>query len=163
MSKWLRRAERAHDAIAVVLFSVMLGLVLLQIALRYVFNAPLVWTDEAAQYVFVWVSFLGWTMATRKRIHIGIGVIVDRLPSAGRRALHALWCALQVAFALVLLVVGITLTRGQADVQMVSIDYAFWPVYLVVPLAAAFLVVYALRDLALILRKGDIKTTEAQL
>lgn len=163
MSELLRRAEKAHDALAVVLFALMLGIVLLQVVLRYVFNAPLVWTDEAAQYLFVWVSFLGWTMATRKRIHIGIGVVVDRLPGPARRALHALWCALQVAFAVILLVVGATITRSQSDVQMVSIDFSFWPVYLVVPLAAAFLVVYAVRDLVVILTQGDVKSTEAQL
>jgi TRAP-type C4-dicarboxylate transport system permease small subunit len=46
---------------------------------------------------------------------------------------------------------------------MVSIDFAFWPVYLVVPIAAVYLVAYSLRDLVQILRKGDIKATEAQL
>ena len=102
-------------------------------------------------------------MAARKRIHIGIGVIIDRLPAKGRRLLHALWCALQVAFALVLLVVGTRITRAQADVQMVSIDFSFWPVYLVVPIAAAFFIVYALRDLSEIVTKGDVKSTEAQL
>ena len=43
-------------------------------------------------------------------------------------------------------------------------DYnSFWPVYLAVPVAAIFLVAYALRDLIHIVRKGDVKTTEAQL
>ena len=163
MISLLGRAERLFDTVAVVLFTLMFGVIVMQIVLRYVFNAPLVWTDELAQYLFVWVSFLGWAMAARKRIHIGIGVVADRAPAGLRRALHALWCALQVAFAVILLVVGVTITRSQADVQMVSIDFAFWPVYLVVPIAAAFLIAYALRDLAQILRRGDIKATEAQL
>lgn len=151
------------DTLAVVLFAGMFGVIIMQIVLRYVFNSPFVWTDEAAQYLFVWTSFLGWTMATRKRIHIGINVVVDRLPGTGRRALHALWCATTVAFALILLFVGATILRKNADVRMISLDFAFWPVYLVVPLAAAFLVVYSVRDLLEIVRRGDIKTTEAQL
>jgi len=158
--KW---AEKALDGLAVVLFAVMFGVVILQIVLRYVFNHPLVWTDELAQYLFVWTSFLGWTMATRKRIHIGISVVADRLPAAGRRMLHALWCAATLAFAIILLVVGVIITRRNWDVQMVSLDFSFWWVYLVVPLAALFLIGYAVRDLSEILRKGDIKVTEAQL
>ncbi len=161
--KAFERAEKAHDVLAVILFVLMLGTVLVQIVLRYVFDAPLVWSDEAAQYLFVWVSFMGWTMAARKRIHIGIGVIVDRLPAALRRGLHALWCVLQVAFALTLLAVGARITHAQADVKMVSIDFAFWPVYLVVPIAATFLVVYAARDLYVIATRGDVKATEAKL
>jgi len=158
-----RQAERALDALTVVLFSLMFAVIVCQIILRYVFNHPLVWTDEAAQYCFVWVSFLGWTMAARKRIHIGINVVADRLPAAARRMLHALWCLAGVGFALVLGVIGAVIAWRNGDVRMVSIDFAFWPVYLTVPVAALFLLAYALRDLVQIVRRGDIKTTEAQL
>ena len=158
-----RQAEKLIDALAVVIFAAMFGVIILQIVLRYVFNHPMVWTDEAAQYLFVWISFLGWTMATRKRIHIGISVVIDRLPAPLRRGLQILWSAATVAFALTLFAVGVKITLANRSVQMVSIDFAFWPVYLVVPLASGFLVVYALRDLLAIFRKGDIKTIEAQL
>jgi TRAP-type C4-dicarboxylate transport system permease small subunit len=161
VSAFSRLAERALEALAVVLFALMFGVIVCQIVLRYVFNHPLVWTDEAAQYCFVWVSFLGWTMAARKRIHIGINVVADRLPPGPKRALHALWCVVGVGFALVLAVVGVVIAYRNGDVRMVSIDFAFWPVYLAVPVAALFLVAYAVRDLVQIVRKGDIKTTEA--
>ena len=163
MPALLKLAEKALDAVAVAVFSLMFGVVILQVVLRYVFNHPLVWTDEAAQYALVWVSFLGWTMATRKRIHIGISVIVDRLPPTGRRALHIIWCAAAAIFALILLVVGVAITRANGDIRMISIDFAFWPVYLAVPMSAVLLIAYALRDLVHIVRKGDIKATEAQL
>jgi TRAP-type C4-dicarboxylate transport system permease small subunit len=159
----VRLAEKALDTLTVVLFSVMFATIIVQIVLRYVFNAPLVWTDEAAAYLFVWIAFLGWSMATRKRIHIGISFIVDKLPPRWRRALHAFWCLGTLAFALILLVVGVVITRNNVDVRMVSIDFAFWPVYLAVPIAAVYLIAYAARDLVEILRKGDIKATEAQL
>src|SRR5260221_13378480 len=120
--KW---AEQALDGLAVVLFAVMFGVVILQIVLRYVFNAPLVWTDELAQYLFVWTSFLGWTMATRKRIHIGISVVADHLPAAGRRMPHALRGGPTLAVAIILLVVGVLITRRDWDVQIVSLGFSF--------------------------------------
>jgi TRAP-type transport system small permease protein len=160
---WTKGAERVLDAVGVVLFAAMFGAIIVQIVLRYAFNAPLVWTDEAASYLFVWISFLGWTMATRKRIHIGIGLVADRLPEPSRRLLHGFWCVATIAFAIVLLVVGVVITRRNLDVQMVSIDLAIWPVYLVVPIAAVFLVFYGVRDLLTIVRRGDVKVTEAQL
>ena len=158
-----RLAERALDALTILLFAMMFAVIVCQIILRYVFNHLLVWTDEAAQYCFVWVSFLGWTMAARKRIHIGINVVADRLPAAARRMLHALWCLAGVGFALVLGVIGAVIAWRNGDVRMVSIDFAFWPVYIAVPVAALFLLAYAVRDLVQIVRRGDIKTTEAQL
>jgi TRAP-type C4-dicarboxylate transport system permease small subunit len=163
VARFARVADKSLDVLTVVLFCVMFATIIVQIVLRYVFNAPLVWTDEAAAYLFVWIAFLGWSMATRKRIHIGISVIVDKLPPRWRRALHAFWCLGTLAFALILLVVGAVITRNNVDVRMVSIDFAFWPVYVAVPIAAMYLIAYAVRDLVEILRKGDIKATEAQL
>ena len=86
-------AEKALDTLTVVLFSVMFAVIIVQIVLRYVFNAPLVWTDEAASYLFVWVAFLGWAMATRKRVHIGfladadqsLNPVQERAPRARHR------------------------------------------------------------------------------
>jgi TRAP-type C4-dicarboxylate transport system permease small subunit len=163
VARWLRAAEKAQDALAVALFALMFGVIVLQVVLRYVFNSPLVFTDELAAYLFVWVSFFGWTLATRKRIHIGIGVVADRLPPGLRRGLHLLWCAASVAFAAVLLVVGALIVHRNGDVRMVSLDFAVWPVYLVVPIAALFLVAYGIRDLVVIVRQGDVKATEAKL
>ena len=163
MSSLLKRAERALDLVAVALFAAMFGTIIVQIVLRYAFNAPLVWTDEFASYLFVWISFLGFAMATRKRIHVGIGLVADRLPVRGRRLLLGFWCVATIAVALILLAVGVVITRRNADVQMVSLDYAIWPVYLVVPIAATFLVLYGIRDLITIIREGDIKATEAKL
>ena len=163
MTRWLARAEKAQDALAVALFALMFGVIVLQVVLRYVFNAPLVFTDELAAYLFVWVSFFGWTLASRKRIHIGIGVIAERLPAKLRRALHALWCGASVAFAVVLFVVGTMIVHRNGDVRMVSLDFAVWPVYLVVPIAALFLVAYGIRDLLVIVRRGDVKAAEAKL
>lgn len=163
MRAWIHRAETALDVMAVGLFALMFGVIIVQIVLRYVFNRPLVWSDEVAQYLFVWISFLGWTMATRKRIHIGIGFLVDRLPAGGRRLLHGFWCVATALLALLLLWIGIAITRRNADVGMVSLDFALWPVYLVVPLAALLLLLYAARDLVAIVRRGDVKATEAML
>ena len=163
MRSWVNAAEKAHDGLAVTLFALMFGVIILQVVLRYIFNAPLVFTDELAAYLFVWISFLGFALATRKRVHIGIGVVANRLPPAARRLLHVLSCVASIAFAVVLVVVGVMIVRRNGDVRMVSLDFAVWPVYLVVPMAALFLVGYGIRDLVAIVRHGDFRTTEAKL
>ena len=37
-----------------------------QVVLRYGFNDPLTWSDELARYLFIWCSFLGWIIASRR-------------------------------------------------------------------------------------------------
>ena len=51
--------------LAIALFTVMFALVLAQVVARK-FLDPLVWSDELARYLFIWVCFLGWIIASRK-------------------------------------------------------------------------------------------------
>ena len=159
----LKRAERALDVLAVVLFLAMFVAILAQVLMRYVFNAPLVWTDELAQYLFVWVAFLGWALAARRRSHIGITMFTDRLPRPARVAVQLLWLIAVLGFAAVLLRNGIAITQDNLDVQMTSMQFGYWLVYLVVPLTALCLAAYALRDIVELLRRGAIDSKETLL
>ena len=39
--------------------AIVVAVTLLQIILRYVFNAPLIWSEELAKLMIVWIAFLG--------------------------------------------------------------------------------------------------------
>jgi TRAP-type transport system small permease protein len=60
--------DRICRATAVVFFSAMLLLVILQVISRYVFQAAPVWTEEAARYCMVWGGLLGATAAFRGNV-----------------------------------------------------------------------------------------------
>jgi TRAP-type C4-dicarboxylate transport system permease small subunit len=159
----LKHAERALDALAVVLFLAMFAAILAQVFMRYVLNAPLVWTDELAQYLFVWVAFLGWALAARRRAHIAITMVTDRLPAPARLALQLFWLLALLGFAAVLLWNGVAITQDNLDVQMTSMQFGYWLVYLVVPLTALCLALYALRDIVVLLRHGRVDRKETLL
>jgi len=42
----------------------------LQIIMRYVFNSPLVWSEEFARYIYIWICFIGVGYGVRKNLHI---------------------------------------------------------------------------------------------
>jgi TRAP-type C4-dicarboxylate transport system permease small subunit len=48
----------------------MLGVVTLQIFYRYVLDTPLVWTEELARTVFIWIVFLGGAYAAMDSAHL---------------------------------------------------------------------------------------------
>jgi len=43
-------------------------------------------SEELSRRRFVWVAFLGAIVAMRGHGHLGVGSLVKRLPTAGRRA-----------------------------------------------------------------------------
>jgi TRAP-type C4-dicarboxylate transport system permease small subunit len=76
--------------------AVMVAVVGSQVALRYGFNSSLDWADEIARLSFVWSIFLAIALGIKTGSHIGIEVLVARLPAllrSGLARLVALVCA----------------------------------------------------------------------
>ncbi len=64
------------SALAVV---AMVGIVTIQIFLRYIFARPLFWADELAGWLFVWVIYLGASVLVRYDAHLTVEIITSRL------------------------------------------------------------------------------------
>lgn len=62
------------------IIAMMLGLAILKIVMRYVFNASLLWSDMMLQHLTLWLCFLGAALATCERRHISIDVLNRILP-----------------------------------------------------------------------------------
>jgi TRAP-type C4-dicarboxylate transport system permease small subunit len=88
MYKLLDRIEKALDAVLVFMMIVMAGSVVLQVTSRYVFNNPTSWSEELARYLFVWITFLGAAVVIRKRRHVDVTVLTDRLPPSAAKVVY---------------------------------------------------------------------------
>lgn len=83
------KMKRAVDVAETCFLSCSLGLMVLLLAVqviwRYFLNSPLVWTEELARYVFLWITFLGISYGLRKNAHIAVEMLVDSLPARLRK------------------------------------------------------------------------------
>lgn len=70
---------------------------------RYLFNAPLVWSDELATVLFIWLSMLGSVVALRRGEHMRLTAFVRVLSPKWRARVDAL-CLMLVAATLAVLV-----------------------------------------------------------
>ncbi len=57
---------------------------------RYVFDAPLSWSDELASFMFVWLSMLGAVVALRRGAHLRLTAFVRNLSPTARARVDAL-------------------------------------------------------------------------
>lgn len=60
----------------------MTVVVAVQVLFRYVFNQSLFWSEELARYLLVWLSFLGASVAYRRKAHPGIDILQAKMPAA---------------------------------------------------------------------------------
>lgn len=146
MGRLLWWADRALQACAVLLFLGMVGLVIAQVVARKFFE-PLVWSEELARYLFIWVSFLGWAIASRRRSHVSIGMLVDRVGPSTQRALGAFADLATLVLMAVLLRQGWQLVRNNSDVETVTLFFNYSVVYAAVPVAALCIVLTTLATL----------------
>ncbi|MGB3072265.1 MAG: TRAP transporter large permease subunit [Ottowia sp.] len=65
---------------------------------RYAFHAPLVWSDELASILFLWLSMLGAVVALRRGEHMRMTALVTKASPGTRAVLDALAIAASVAF-----------------------------------------------------------------
>jgi TRAP-type C4-dicarboxylate transport system permease small subunit len=74
------------------------------VVLRYAFNSGITVSEEVSRWLFVWLTFLGAIVALRQHGHLGVDMLVRRLPNVGKRAcliitqllmLYATWLLLQ--------------------------------------------------------------------
>ena len=69
------------EAISVVILVLVTVVVIYSVLLRYVFQRPLAWSEEVARYMFIWLVFLGFSVAERSGDHFRIEVFVEMVPA----------------------------------------------------------------------------------
>ena len=68
----------------------MTVLVFLQVVMRYVFSAPMSWSDEIAVYAMLWSVYLSASWAVRERAHIRVMNLIQLFPGKMSTALTVL-------------------------------------------------------------------------
>lgn len=67
-------------------FAVATLLLFSNVVLRYVFNTGMTWVLETVQYLFAWVVLIGAAHGVKMGIHLGIDLLIEKLPVTLRKA-----------------------------------------------------------------------------
>ncbi len=94
--------EHLESALAAALLAVIVAFISAQIFMRYVFNSPLSWTEEAVLWTFVWFIWIGISYAFKERRHVRVTVFVDLFPQGFKKAVEMSVDVLIVIFFIVL-------------------------------------------------------------
>jgi len=138
--RWIGAADRGLRVFAAALVVALLAAVTAGVVSRAA-GHPLSGTDEASGYLMVWLSCVGWMLATRHRSHIRIRFFQDRLREGSRRGTEV---AIQAAMAVlggVVAVYALQLVRTNADIEAMALPIS--AAWLYVPLLPAGLMTLA--------------------
>jgi TRAP-type C4-dicarboxylate transport system permease small subunit len=133
-----RVMARLEAAVIVLLVSLLTGITFAQVATRYVLGDPLIWSEEAARYLFVWVSMIGAALAIREGGHFGLDLLIRRAPAL-KPVLGPAVTAVTVIFLVILLKTGIDETRLAAMQFAMTFPMRMQWAYLALPIGAGLM------------------------
>jgi tripartite ATP-independent transporter DctM subunit len=133
----------ASDTIAAVLLLADLIVVCGSVLARFVFNAPVEWSDDVARGLMVGSSFFGAASALARSENLGVAFFADLLPTKVRLVIDAVSALLIVLVSATVafnaLKLG-TLTVGQTTGSGLPLQWTFYPM----GVGALFMTAFAL-------------------
>ena len=132
--------EKFEKFVACASVSVMAILVFVNVIARFVFNSPLAVADEMSCYLFVLMSFMGTAIAARRKAHLGLTIVTDKLSPAAARKVQVLMYLIAALFCLLIVVFGVEMVMSQYTLgqETATMQWPEWIYGLFVPVGAAF-------------------------
>ncbi|HEX7389891.1 MAG TPA: TRAP transporter large permease subunit, partial [Acidiphilium sp.] len=101
------------QGLAAALVVIEIGILFAGVIWRYALDSPLIWSNELAEILFVWLVSLGAVIALRRGEHMRMTVLVNKLSPGRQRFLARIAGLIVAVFTLELIVPGITYMQQQ--------------------------------------------------
>ena len=143
------------------------GLVVAEIAIlfggvisRYLFNRPLVWSDELASTLFLWLAMLGAVVAFRRGEHMRMTACVGVLPAHWRPVVDSFATGASLAFLLLIAWPAYEFARDELAITTPALQITDTWRAAALPVGIALMIVFALLRLT---RAAPIKVASLSL
>jgi TRAP-type transport system small permease protein len=138
----VKMEERALAGLLVL----MSGATFANIVGRYFFNSPIQWAEEFARYAFIWLVFVAAVVATVRKKHILIDIVVLYLPGKGQTACRALVDLVTLVLMAVMVYYGWVMVKAATQPTATLGIPQYW-VYLAVPVSGLLIFYHTLMNL----------------
>ena len=119
--------------------------VFVSVTLRYIFNEPPLWADEAPRAFFLWMTYLGIAVATKQGKNIRVTHFIDKIPAKPRVFLETFMHCLVLIMLGALVWYNIPILDLQAGGSMLSTGWSFLWLYSPVTVGSSLMLFYQAR------------------
>lgn len=147
MQKILRILSVLIEAILAMLSLFIVGMVTTEVVLRKFFGTSLIFTEELARYLMVWLVFLGSALAVRDGSHIRINFLVKRLGRTAQIAFAVAARIVTILFLILLTFEGLRILPQQFYQTTITFDAYMFYFYLAIPVGSVLMIVYMIPGL----------------
>ncbi|MCL1855916.1 MAG: TRAP transporter small permease subunit [Clostridia bacterium] len=122
MKKIISAILLVQEALGAILLALFFSTILLQIGARYA-KLPLLWTEEVANYSFIWAVFMGASAMVYHRAHFSFSFFSERFKGK-KGAYHSLMIsALVLCFTIPMSLYGISIVDTFWDYNWITLPW----------------------------------------
>ena len=101
----------------------------------YLIQIHIAWTQALCLYMFIWMAKFGAAYGVRTGIHVGVDVLINRLPPGprGKVIIFGLLCGALFTAVIGTLGAWLIWSIGQTDQVSADLEAPMWLVYLAIP------------------------------
>ncbi|MDX2155298.1 MAG: TRAP transporter small permease [Hyphomicrobiaceae bacterium] len=127
-------------------------IVVMAVVFRYGFNNSLAWSEDAAKFLMVWMTFIGAPLGFRHGAHVAVELLPPGLPAIVRRAIRA------IVFAIIIFVMAILMRNGwifawngRSQIALTVGDISMFWIFVCMPIGATLMMLVAIEQLLRVL------------
>lgn len=157
MSKTLDRIFRALEYLMAIFLAIMVGLMLVNVIMRFIFNSGLAWSEEVARLSFIFLVYLGTIGAFRDNRHLGVSFLLERLPLRAAQAMYVVVQGIVIWVMYLLMMGSISLAQQSLNDRWVATQFPRWIVSGVGAVTGVAIIILAVANIVRMIRGTTIE------
>lgn len=137
--------EKALYYISGILLIIIASAVFYAVTMRYVFNEPPLWADEAPRAFFLWMTYLGIAVATKRGQNIRVTHFIDKVAAKPRMILETFMHILVLIMLATMVWFNMPILKLQSGGSMLSTGWSFVWLYAPVSVGGLLMLFYQSR------------------
>lgn len=148
LKKSISVLSKVTENISMICMALMTAVTLVMVFYRYVLVMPLVWGGSVSRYLMIWMVLVGAGALLRKRGHIYLGLIVEKLPGTFLRKATLLFSDLvALGFSLYILYAGYIFLTSEGERKCSTLGISMVWVYAGFVVFSILLVIFSMENI----------------
>lgn len=148
MKKFIAILESLEDWVSGLLIAAGLGVLFLQVIMRYVLSMPTTWHDEIGRYLIIWGVLIGSAVAIRDNQHIKVDIFYKLLPKGLQKWVNVFAYLITMFFFAFMIIYGYQIVIEKfISGQNSTGGFPLWIIYLILPISGVLMIIRTIAKL----------------
>lgn len=147
--------DNLEEILSAILFVIMFGILIAQIIYRQILNSPLVWSEELAILLFVYIGLLGISMGIKKKQHVYIDFLYKKFPEKFQKVVDIFINVVVFLSITGMIVIGYKVFLRKRIFELIALKISAGWMYIALPLIGILMLIRFIQSIFHSQREGE--------